>query len=70
MPEKHAKKSRRSGPADLRRQAERRLPAGDAASAEGLPESDTRALVHKLEMRQIELEMQNEELRRARRPPR
>jgi diguanylate cyclase (GGDEF)-like protein/PAS domain S-box-containing protein len=51
--------------ADLRRQAEKKL--SERKSAIPIPpatQSDTLRLVHELEVHQIELEMQNEELRR------
>ena len=47
---------------ELRRQAEERLDA--FAAAEGMPE-DVAAVVHELRVHHIELQMQNEELRRA-----
>ena len=50
---------------DLRRQAEERVRQKKAKSTEPVAETDVRALVHELQARQIELEMQNEELRRA-----
>ena len=53
-------------PAELRRQAEERLRASEARPAEVASATDARALVHELQVHQIELEMQNEELHRAR----
>jgi PAS domain-containing protein len=53
---------------ELRRQAEERLDrlAADAAAAAASPvPEDVAAAVHELRVHQIELEMQNEELRRA-----
>ena len=52
--------------AELRHSAEARL--GSKVSGENLPqtEADLRRLLHEFEVHQIELEMQNEELRRAR----
>jgi PAS domain S-box-containing protein len=47
---------------DLRREAERRLRESSAAPARDMAEADARALVHELQVHQIELEMQNEEL--------
>ena len=52
--------------ADLRRQAEERLRASEPQAADALSAADARALVHELQVHQIELEMQNEELQRAR----
>jgi PAS domain S-box-containing protein len=51
---------------DLRHEAERRLHTRKASPAEAVAEGDARALVHELQVHQIELEMQNEELQRAR----
>ena len=53
-------------PAELRRKAEERLRASEARPAEVTSVTDARALVHELQVHQIELEMQNEELQRAR----
>ncbi|MHB0955463.1 MAG: PAS domain-containing protein [Pirellulaceae bacterium] len=47
---------------DLRGEAERRLRHQKVASVESMVEVDAHALVHELEIRQIELEMQREEL--------
>ena len=46
-------------------QAEQRLHTGKARPALAVSETDARALVHELQVYQIELEMQNEELQRA-----
>jgi PAS domain S-box-containing protein len=51
--------------AELRRRAEERLRAG-RMQADGSAEADTQRLVHELQVHQIELEMQNEELRHSR----
>lgn len=51
-------------PAGLREQAEKRLQS-QMERLHGLSELDVRSLVHELGTRQIELEMQTEELRRA-----
>jgi PAS domain S-box-containing protein len=48
-----------------RRRAEQRLNMGTARPALTVSEIDARALVHELQVHQIELEMQNEELLRA-----
>ena len=50
---------------DLRREAERRLRDKNAMPAQSMAEVDVRAVVHELQVHQIELEMQNEELLRA-----
>jgi PAS domain S-box-containing protein len=52
--------------AELRRRAEARLGADAAQGAPGRAEDDLQRLVHELQVHQIELEMQNEELRRSR----
>jgi PAS domain S-box-containing protein len=49
----------------LRQQAEGRLTARSAPAGPPLNEADTHALVHELQVHQIELELQNEELQRA-----
>ena len=51
--------------AALRRKAEDRLRKRKAHLSEAASEGDVRALVHELQVHQIELEMQNEELQRA-----
>jgi transcriptional regulator with GAF, ATPase, and Fis domain len=51
--------------AQLRRQAEQRLFVKSAGRQPNLPEVDKQRLLHELEVHQIELEMQNEELRRT-----
>jgi PAS domain S-box-containing protein len=48
----------------LRQQAEAAL-SGDPVDLEGLPPGDIQLLLHELQVHQIELSMQNEELRRA-----
>jgi PAS domain S-box-containing protein len=55
-----------TSPAELRRRAEARL-KGDAARKAQLPtEASTKRLLHELQVHQLELEMQNAELREAR----
>ena len=56
---------RERAPAELRRKAEQRLGERKVEPLEKLNENDVRALVHELQVHQIELEMQNEELRSA-----
>jgi PAS domain S-box-containing protein len=50
---------------ELRRKAERQMRTRVTVPASAVSEADARALVHELQVHQIELEMQNEELRRA-----
>ena len=52
--------------AELRRQAEARLRATATKGAPARAETDMQRLVHELQVHQIELEMQNEELRQSR----
>ncbi len=59
------KKTQPTHPGDLRVQAEERLRA-QKKSRPFLAEGDARRLLHELEVHQIELEMQNQELREAR----
>src|SRR5262245_20939968 len=53
-------------PADLRNRAESQLSERSGRSPRQLSLADARRLVHELEVHQIELELQNEELRGAR----
>jgi hypothetical protein len=55
-----------SNAAELRCKAERCLHGKEALPVRAMAETDVRALVHEFQVRQIELEMQNEELQRAR----
>lgn len=57
--------SRQEHPGDLRRRAEDALSRKKTGEPSIMPEEDVRALVHELQVHQIELEMQNEELKRA-----
>ncbi len=50
----------------LRRRAEERLKGAKKETAPSPAEQDARRMVHELEVHQIELEMQNEELKQAR----
>jgi PAS domain S-box-containing protein len=58
-------KSRQDKPGELRRRAEDALSTKKTGEPSIMPEKDVRALVHELQVHQIELEMQNEELKRA-----
>ena len=58
-------KSKRTADSQLRGQAEKRLRAKKADLQLPHSEKDSRRIVHELEVHQIELEMQNAELRRA-----
>ncbi len=52
--------------ADLRRRAEERLRARKAKERPATDRTDPQRLLHELEVHQVELEIQNEELRAAR----
>lgn len=66
MNEKKDTDSGLSQASDLRREAEQRLRDKDATPAQSMAQVDARAVVHELQVHQIELEMQNEDLLRAR----
>ncbi len=53
-------------PEDLRRKAEAQLRKKKAKKIQKMSDAEVRALAHELQVHQIELEMQNEELKRAR----
>ena len=57
-------KSKPTTSENLRRQAERRLLERDVDTTD-MPVADINALIHELQVHQIELEMQNDELRRT-----
>ena len=59
-------KDQSAGAAELRRRAEERMDAQAAETRPPSSEAITQRLLHELQVHQIELEMQNEELRRAR----
>jgi len=59
-----AKKGKSGGPDSLRSMAEKRLDKSSAIPEE-LTEAEAKKLLHELQVHQIELEMQNEELRKA-----
>ncbi len=59
-------KNEKSTAADaLRRKAEKKLKTGSAKNLTSLPDGDILKLIHELKVHQVELEMQNEELRQA-----
>ena len=66
MSDKQAIDGRVSRAAELRRRAEESIRTGGVRPALAVSETDAGALVHELQVRQIELEMQDEELERAR----
>jgi PAS domain S-box-containing protein len=58
------KQHKPDGATDLREKAERLL-RGEPAAVAQMPEADLTAVLHELRVHQVELEMQNEELRRV-----
>jgi len=62
----HAHKEQRPMMAELYRRAERHFKERRTSSASPVTEADARRLLHELEVHQIELQMQNAELRTAR----
>ena len=65
MNEKENADSQLPQASDLRQEAEQRLRNKKAVPLEGMAEVDVRALLHELQVHQIELEMQNDELLHA-----
>jgi len=59
------KRNRHDSVAALRKRAEKQLPPRESAPREALSPEQSRRVLHELQVHQIELEMQNEELRRA-----
>ena len=65
-PPMHKKLNLPPAAAELRRRAEERLREQRPETGQAQTEADTQRLVHELQVHQIELEMQNEELQKAR----
>jgi PAS domain S-box-containing protein len=65
-PAKHNRPKISDDPAELRRRAEMRLSGKQTKASPNRTDADSERQVHELEVHQIELEMQNEELREAR----
>jgi PAS domain S-box-containing protein len=65
-PAKHNRPKISDDPAELRRRAEMRLSGKQTKTSPNRIHADSERQVHELEVHQIELEMQNEELREAR----